>query len=307
MGAQTLRCAAKRRFDCTASTDLTLSTTRQMLQRSLLVPAFLLVLVAGCASNRRATQASIPAPLVTALLDDRGSATRAAPEYTVNSLPPGYPATLIPSGPVRIVGGMTSGDQIVAVFADSTRRLAAIFEQLFEHGGFTRPAPAPGSGFSSGVGPYSFSCKDSAMVSVEPLTGSARNFARVSYRRVGGRYACPTPGPAPSQSQLHLPELKPPTGVYVAHSSGGSNRDGVNSSAEMSGTALVASAILAHYSAQLVATGWTAAAPAISENVAAQFFEVKDSTGALWQGVLMVVGSGAANSVSLSMHPRKKP
>ncbi len=37
---------------------------RQMLHRSLLVPAFLLVLSAGCASNSHATQASIPAQLM---------------------------------------------------------------------------------------------------------------------------------------------------------------------------------------------------------------------------------------------------
>ena len=278
-----------------------------MLLRRLFVSTFLFVLAAGCATNRHATPASIPEPLVTALLDDRGSATRAAPEYTVNALPPGYPATLVPTGLVRIVGGMKSSDQIVAVFADSTRRLAAIFEQLFEHEGFARPPAAPGSGFSSTTGPYSFFCNDSAMVSAEPLTGSARNFVRVTYRRVRGYYGCRSLSAAPSQGQLHLPELKAPVGVHVAGTHGGSGNGGINSSADMTGTALVPAAILAHYAAQLVAAGWAAAAPAISENVAAQFFEVKDSSGALWEGVLQSVGSGATNSVSLSMHPHNKP
>lgn len=278
-----------------------------MLQRALSVLVFLLVIVAGCASNRPAPQASLPASLVTALVDDRGSPTRASPEYSVGTLPPGYPATLVPSGPVRIVGGMTSGDQIVAVFADSTRRLAAVLEQLFEHSGFTRPAATPGSGFSSGSGPYSFFCKDSAMVSAEPLTGSNRNLARVNYRRYRGRSACPTVGPQPSEHQLALPRLMPPAGVSVGRSHGGSGGSEVNSSAEMTGTALVPSAILAHYAAQLVAAGWTGAAPAVSDRVAAQFFETKDASRAPWEGVLMAVGSGTATTVSLTMNMREKP
>jgi hypothetical protein len=278
-----------------------------MLQRTLFVPSILVVLAAGCAANRQATPASIPAPLVTALMDDRGSPTRASPDYAVGTLPPGYPATLVPSGPVRIVGGMTAGDQIIAVFADSTRRLSAILEQLFEHAGFTRPPPSPGSGFMGGSGPYSFFCKDSVMVSAEPLSGTERNVARVNYRRLRGRSACPTRDPAPSAGQLRLPELTPPAGVRVTRSNGGGGGDGVNSSAEMTGTALSPSAVIAHYATQLVAAGWIAEAPAVSERVAAQFFETKDASDAPWEGVLMAVGSGTAITVSLSMHPRTKP
>ena len=64
---------------------------------------------------------------------------------------------------------------------------------------------------------------------------------------------------------------------------------------------LLPSTILAH-AAQLVAAGWTAAAPAISERVAAQFFAAKDASGAPWEGVLMAVGSKTALTVSLAMH-----
>jgi hypothetical protein len=202
---------------------------------------------------------------------------------------------------------MTAGDQITVVFADSTRRLAAVLEQLFQSAGFTRPAPSPGSGFSSGSGPYAFFCGDSAMVSADPLTGSDHYFARVSYRRLRGRASCPAFSRAPSQQQLQLPELTPPAGVHVRGSHGGGSDGAVNSSAEMTGTALVPSAMLAHYAAQLVAVGWTAAAPAVSERVAAQFFETKDSSGARWEGVLMTVGNGTAITASLTMHPRTTP
>jgi len=267
------------------------------------IPTVLLAFGAGCAANTQRASVSLPAPLVTALLDDRGSPTRPAPDYTVGKLPPGYPATLVPSGPVSIVGGMTAGDQIVAVFADSTRRLAAVFEQLFEHAGFSRPAPSPGSGFMSGSGPYSFFCGDSGMVSVEPLTGSNRTFARVSYRRGRGAASCQRVDRVVSPNELKLPELTPPTGVRVARSHGGSNSDGVNSSAEMTGTALVASTILAHYAAELVAAGWTTASPAVGDRVAAQFFGAKDASGAPWEGVLIAAGGRTSLTVSLTMQP----
>jgi hypothetical protein len=277
-------------------------------QRSISVPALLLLTIApGCASRGRPAPASIPAPLAAALIDDRGSATRAPREFTVGTLPPGYPATLVPPGPVRIVGGLTAGDQITVIFADSTRRLAVVLEQHFEHAGFTRPAPSPGSGFSSGSGPYSFFCKDGAMVSAEPLTGPERHLTRVSYRRARGRSSCATVDREPVPGHLRLPELTPPPGVRVRRAGSGSGGGGVNSHAEVTGTALVPAAIVAHYAAQLIAAGWTAAEPAISARVAAQFFEAKDTAGVAWEGILMAAGSETALTVTLNMERRRRP
>src|SRR4051794_19372589 len=145
------------------------------------------VVIAACATKPPAPPAVLPVPLVSALMDDRGSSTRPSPTYSIGQLPAGYPAALVPRAPARIVGGMTRNGETVAVFADSTRRLAAVMEQLFEQHGYVRPQPTPGSGFSSGSGPYSSFCGDSGTVSVEPLTGANRNAARVTYRRGQGR------------------------------------------------------------------------------------------------------------------------
>ena len=201
---------------------------------------------------------------------------------------------------------MTTGDETVAVFADSTRRLAAVFEQLFAQTGFTRPPPTPGSGFSPGSGPYSHFCGDSGTVSVEPLSGSNRTFARVTYRRARGPGSCRLE-PAHSTGVLDLPELRAPAGVHVSRSGGGSGSDGVHSNAEMTGADLVPSTIIAHYAGQLVAAGWTAAPPALSERVAAQYFEAKDTSGAPWEGVLMASGSKNELTISLTMHARVRP
>ena len=269
--------------------------------------AVLLVIVAGCVPKPQAAPSSIPIPLASALIDDRGSPTRAAPKYSVGELPAGYPVVLAPTGPVRIVGGMTRDDEIVVVFADSTRRLAAVMEQLFQQRGYTRPQPTPGSGFSSGSGPYSYFCGDSGTVSVEPLTGSSRSFARVIYRRRQGLGSCPVFATARSAEELVLPELKPPGGARVSGSSGGSGSDGVHSSAEMTGADLSAATVAAHYAAQLVAAGWTAEPPAVSQRVAAQYFAAKDASGGSWEGVLMASGGKTALTVSLTMNRRVAP
>ncbi len=279
-----------------------------MITRAACVPPLLLLLVTACSANRPPVTTSLPAPLVTALLNDRGT-VRPSPEYAVRSLPLRFPSALVPSGPVTVVGGMTNGDEIVAVFSDSTRRLAAVFEQLFNQAGFVRPAPSPGSGFSPGLGPYTYFCRDSATVTAEPLTGANRNLVRVTYRVQRGPRTCPTVqrGPAAGANELHLPELTPPPGVLAGSSRGSGGGDAQSSSAELTGTAMVPSAILAHYAAQLSAAGWTGSPPAISEHLAAQLFDAKDASGRAWEGVLMATGNGTEITASLSMHLRGNP
>lgn len=267
----------------------------------------LLVIGAGCAPKPRvapqAALTSIPVPLVSALIDDRNFPTRASPKYSVGQLPPGYPLVLAPTAPATVVGGMTTGDETVAVFADSTRRLAAVMEQLFGEHGYTRPKPRPGSGFSPGSGPYSSFCNDSGTVSVEPLTGSNRTAVRVTYLRTRWSGACRSSEPTHDADHLTLPELKPPAGARVSGSSGGGGNGEARSSAEITGADLNPSAMLAHFAAQLVAAGWTAETPAVSQRVAAQYFSTKDASGRPWEGVLMASGGKTTLTVSLTMHP----
>jgi hypothetical protein len=263
--------------------------------------------VTACAANKQVAQTVIPAPLVTALMGSgSGAPTSASPNYSVAALPSGYPTNLVPAGPVKIVGGMTTGDETVAVFADSTRRLAAVFEQLFVERGFKRPAPTVGSGFMPGSGAGFSFCGDSATVSVAPLMGENRSSARVTYRRVRGRPPCEMQQPLRSATGLKLPELTPPTGAHVGASHGSGGDSEASSGAEITGTNLVPATIVAHYADQLIAAGWTASPPAISDRVAAQYFEAKDATGAPWEGVLMASGSTTALAVSLTMHPRSR-
>jgi hypothetical protein len=267
-----------------------------------------LVVAAGCASKPRPvamSPAAIPEPLVSALLDARGSPARPSPHFSIGTLPPGYPAALVPAGHARIVGGMTTGHEMVAVFADSTQRLAAVMEQVFEQHGYTRPKQTPGAGFSPGSGAYASFCGDSGVVFVEPLTGANRTFARVTYR-LQGPGSCQMFQGQHAAGILVFPELEPPADVHVMGSHGSTNSDGVISTAQVTGANLNAAAVVAHYGAQLVAAGWTAAAPAISERVAAEYFEAKSASGGWWEGVLMASGSKTALTISLSMQPRSQ-
>jgi hypothetical protein len=92
----------------------------------------------------------------------------------------------------------------------------------------------------------------------------------------------------------------------VGTSGGGYGGDGVNSRAEVTGTNLVAGTILAHYASQLVAAGWKADPPAVSERVAAQFFEARSSAGQTWEGTMIVTGSASTLSLTLNMHLRTR-
>lgn len=279
----------------------------RMIRVAYAVPAAVLALATGCMANRPMMKAqAIPAPLVTALINDRGAVVRPSPAYVVGELPKRYPASLVPSGPVTIVGGMTNGDEIVAVFADSTRRLSAVLEDLFRAAGFVRPAPAPGTGFFPSSGPNRYFCRDSVNVSAEPLTGAERNFVRVNYEVQRGRRTCGFPSAPLPRTELRVPALTPPPGVRVGSSHAGGS-PGVSSSTELFGAALEPSAIMAHYAAQLTSAGWVASAPAIGERVAVQFFRAKDDSGSDWEGTMTVVGSATGVTASLSMHVRLGP
>jgi hypothetical protein len=261
-----------------------------------------LVTFAACAKSKAGAPVLLPAPLVSALMGDRVDPLRGSPDYSVGTLPTGYPSVLVPSGPVTIVGGMVTPDQIVAVFADSTRRLAAVFEQTFVQAGFTRPAPTPASGFQSGSGTYSYFCNDSATVQAEPLSGVNRHAAKVTLRKSRFSACSGMRGSlAREETRLDLPRLTAPAGARVRSSGGGYGGDGVSSRASMTGTALVPATVLAHYASQLTAAKWTAHPAAISPRIAAQYFEAADTTGAKWAGILMIVGDDTAIDLTLNM------
>ena len=263
-----------------------------------------LSLLAACASRPEVQPALVPAPLVNAVFNDR-LPSASPPVYSVGVVPAGYPSKLVPGAPARVVGGMATSVEVIAVFADSTRRLGADVEELLQRAGYARPVAPPEAGFTSGYSPtYNVYCSDSASVFPEHLSGANRNLLRVTFRPFRRGNGCPVARPAlvATPEQLKIPALMPPPGVHVSSAGGGGGGGGVNSRAEVTGSDLVASAILAHYSAQLTGAGWRARTPAIGDQVAAQYFEATTPGGSQWSGVLMAVGGGKTLSLSLNMN-----
>jgi len=247
-----------------------------------------LVLACGCASAATPPASTgVPPLLVAALMEGRGS--RTSPEVLVGKAPQGYPTQLIPGSPTRVVGGVVDGGQIQVIFEDSTRRVAAILEELFERAGYERPTPAQGSGFMTGMSSGGF-CGDSGIANVQALGGAQRYMARASFVRAAGRPGCGTRMPSETRQTVRLviPELKAPPGSRMGRSGGGSGGDEVSSSGELSDTTMAPEVVLAHYATQLTAAGWTGFTPGIGVRVASQYFEAKDSAGGRWSGTLMV-------------------
>lgn len=267
----------------------------------LLLRAFAFLALFSPGIRAQSSTRVLPESLVNALLGglDRPAAG-VTPEYFVGTLPTGFPAALVPSGPVSVVGGARAGDQMVVVLADSTRRLSAVMEELLKASGYSAPGPIAAAGFSSASGPYHYFCRDSSMVSTEPVLGQAHEMTRVSYHSVRGR-SCSSLAPGPLPGTLKLPPLRPLPHTHVMTSGGGGGNNEVNSRGLVSGESLDPAVLLAHYAAQLVQAGWTADTPAIGTHVAAQFFEAADDAGQHWQGTMMVSGSSTAMNLALVM------
>lgn len=274
----------------------------------LLARTFALALAATCTTTSISAQSStrmLPEPLVNALMGSLGSGgTVDPPQYFVGTLPTGFPAALVPSGPVTVMGGARTGYVTVVVLADSTRRLAPVIEALFESAGFARPATTPASGFNAASEPFRFFCKDSLQLAVDPVLENDREMARITMRRARGQACAMFTYPSPATATLKAPVLRPLAGTHVSDSGGGQGSGYLDIGAVVAGASLETSAILAHYTAQLAKAGWTLSTPAISPRVSVEYLEAADDVGKRWWGTLMVSGTPSTMDVKLVMRSR---
>lgn len=274
-----------------------------------------LVIATMHAAPRAVAQTSatqLPAPLVAALMAGARDGTPSEALYYVGALPPGWPAALTATGSASVVGGMSASGQLVAIFADTTSRfLAAYLTQVEragwneppspEFGGF-RPASMPSGGFQSSGHQGGQLCRDSAGVAARPVPGAERGaFVHVMYRRTDP--GCQrTHFPPVHDASLELPALRAPQSARGA-AGGGSSSGGssINAATRFTDTSLSASQVVAHYSAQLVAAGWTASDSASHERIASQAFDARDKDGHPWSGAITVIATAGLREVSLLM------
>jgi hypothetical protein len=254
------------------------------------------------AAQAEATQ--LPASLVTALLVGNRAGTAGSGHYYVGVLPPGFPASLSPAAPAVVVGGTTSGPQLVVVFADTTRRFLASYLKGLEDSGWVQPVMESTGGFQSGGdGRYSFYCHEGSRVSAMAVPGAPFGaYVQVTYQKIDINSCVNRRTMATRVSELVLPSLLPPTGTETSSSRSGGGSNEQSAQTHMTATSLPPAAIAAHYAAQLIAAGWTASSPASSEKVAAQQFDARDRDGKAWGGALVVVVVGSDRDVTLSMH-----
>ncbi len=218
------------------------------------------------------------------------------PELIVGALPAKLPLELaLPTG-ARIIGTqMRSGNnlEIVLDVKDTAETIQAFFATQLK--GFE----SKGSN-SSNKGGFVFSGFQSerAYQSDQLYCRPDLSFSVTIYRldaaikdvrlRLNG-YDCDINAP----SNLTLPKLTPPTGAEVRQLTSGYGGE-VSSSVRLE-TTLGATAIYAHYVAQLQAAGWQT-----SENVTLKVgtigsLELKDASGKTWRMLLIVTLEGNGN------------
>ena len=265
-----------------------------------------LLVVVTCSLQAQTEAAQLPAPLVAALLAGNRlgmplGGPNAAARYYVAAPPPGWPAALIPRS-ASPVGGMTSGPQLIAVFADTTRRFLASYLKQLEDSGWVQPVIESGNGFqSSSAGRYAFYCRDSARVSAIAVPGAATGaFIHVTYQR-SDPSACTRRVVRPQLSELVLPTLAPPPGATVPRAGSQGDASQIGASAHLVNTTLAPAEVVQHYVTQLIAAGWTADAPASNASLSAVTLHARDKDGKPWTGWLLVVNAGTGKDVTLDM------
>ena len=291
----------------TSQTPLQMSSASGVV--SVLVIASMHVAPPACA---QAPAAQLPAPLVGALMAGVRGETPSQGAYYVGALPPGWPTALTAAGSATVVGGMSASGQLVAIFADTTRRFLAAYIAQLESAGWKEPEPPDFGGFrqaspaSRGFQSSGYQggqlCRDSAGVAARPVPGAERGaFVHVMYRRIDP--GCQrTHFPPVHDASLELPALRAPQSARGA-AGGGSSSGGssINAATRFTDTTLSASQVVAHYSAQLVAAGWTASDSASHERIASQAFDARDKDDHPWSGAITVIATAGLREVSLLM------
>lgn len=233
------------------------------------------------------------------------------PHYLVGSVPPDWPAALMPEN-AKVIGGGWLGD------TDTFRMRTAVFElvlatdptaqlnRLVARAGYTRsPSSAqPSSGFVQGSQAVLFGgyCNGSTMVVSETMETTP--VAIVALHLIdgeNGRQNC-APGRSmqPSRFPVTLPTLAPPTGA-MAFGVGSSWSSAEGEARESLRTTLGADSILFHFTAELVEGGWKLdGQPALGTGVASQRFLFREGRER-WTAALLVFVVGDKREVRIDV------
>lgn len=237
------------------------------------------------------------------------------PQFFDARTPPDWPAALVPPG-AKIVGGGVLGDSSVfrmrvAVFefaAQSNPRAA--LEDLVARAGYGPPQVQPRSSTTGGFvetaaqAPAGKYCQESTLASFGVVDSVHAPFAFAVLLLDGeaGRQNCAPRRTEPTDHRfpVKVPAMPPPAGVLSmgARSSWGGSDGQTRTTLR---TTMPTDSILAHYSAQLAAGGWTPRGrAAVTDGLAVQRFTFRDGHDD-WTGALIIMATGGQREVLLQV------
>ncbi|HYD53377.1 MAG TPA: hypothetical protein VEA99_12140 [Gemmatimonadaceae bacterium] len=277
--------------------------------------AFLLLAVSSLSAAALAAQQrdrqpdSIPTELAVALMSSEygGHSGGGVPLFTVGRAPERFPATLVPPGPARVVGGTWDGASGAIIVTYPTREPVAVLRarEALIAAGWKPPEPSDEGGFvvTSIFAGNDLLCRDDQAVMLQPAHPPGASAARITFREGAGSLCSHRRRMmrGPFRAALRLPALRPPAGAMAAGSGSSTGDDRIETSTRLT-AAQSAAELLAHYGAQLEAAGWKGGSPAHAAEAAVQPFSAVDSTGAEWRGAIVAISAaGAEREVSLRM------
>lgn len=234
------------------------------------------------------------------------------PQFFDGRLPTGWPAELVPPG-ARIVGGGIVGDQAlfrveIAVFAlPAQGNPEETLRALLTKSGYllVKREAETQSGFMSSMplDTVTAYCKGSSHATFRAVDASRAPLVFLVALQDGqaGRQNC-TPQPAREvvrRYPIELPTLVPPAGSATFGGQGGSWGSDGGSIHSTLRTTMPGDSILAHYTAQLVTSGWkTSGRPALGEGIGAQRFSFRNAQED-WAAALLVITVGDRREIRL--------
>lgn len=274
------------------------------------VGALLALALLGEPASAQSQPATIPT--VVAQAAGRWPTMSAKPQFFDRRLPTSWPAALVPPG-TSVLGGSVVGDSRMfrmqtAVFAFSRQTNPdEVLRGLLARAGYVRPNPEPApaeGGFvgntpSESVTTY---CKGSSAATFGLVDSAQASFAFAVTLIDGeaGRQSC---SPRRDRAFRHrypieVPTLSPPTGA-MAFARGTSWSDDGGSLRSALRTTMPADSVLAHYTAQLVSSGWRADGKAVSaDGIGVQRFSFRHGQDD-WMAALLVMAVGDRREVRL--------
>jgi hypothetical protein len=226
------------------------------------------------------------------------------PALVAGRVPDAWPPELIPSAPVSIVGGMTAGTSVTAIFryAPSVERPVAEFCALLEQNGWT-PARTMMSGGGFDSTRIAMFCHDAVLAHVLRASPDPTDTSIVVSLAPSQGWPCSddTRMRMPRFGAIEIPRLKPPAAVRSdSGGGGGGGGDHTHRHIRMT-TDLTAAELLPLYASQLADAGWAVGAAHVTPADATQWLEAADETGHTWRGLLTVYANGPGRDVFIYM------